>query len=188
MSDEMFDTEEEVGGGEEQQQAGKKRIGFLPAVVIDILKWAAIIVGAIIFIVVVVVITVRMLDRQQGGELANVPRVSEYQDEVPPELAWFSQIGEVRGQTRDEPSMTFIVAPWIGYDQEGGEATLQELIAREIQIKEAVAIYFSSHYADELEGPQNRERVKRDLREEINRMMRNPVREVAFDTYQILDF
>lgn len=186
MSDEMFDTEEEVGG-DEQQQAGKKKIGFLPAVVIDILKWAAIIVGAIIFIVVVVVITVRMLDRGEGGELANVPRVSEYQDEVPPELAWFSQIGEVRGQTRDEPSMTFIVAPWVGYEPES-EATLQELIAREIQVKEAIAIYFSSHYADELEGPENRERVKRDLREEINRMMRNPIREVAFDTYQILDF
>jgi flagellar FliL protein len=187
MSDEMFDTEEEVGGGEEQPQAGRKRIGFLPAVVIDILKWAAIIVGAIIFIVVVVVITVRTLDRREGGQLADVPRVSEYQDSVPPELAWFSQLGEVRGQTRDEPSMTFIVAPWIGYEQES-EATLQELIGREIQIKETIAIYFGSHYARELEGPDNRQRVKRELREEINRMMRNKIREVAFDSYQILDF
>lgn len=186
MSDEMFDTEEEVGG-EEQPQAGKKKIGFLPAVVIDILKWAAIIVGAIIFIVVVVVITVRMLDRQEGGELANVPVASEYQDTVPPELAWFSQLGEVRGQTQDEPQMTFIVAPWIGYEQES-EVTLQELIAREIQVKETIAIYFSSHTANELRGPQNRERVKRELREEINRIMRNDIREVAFDTYQILDF
>ena len=187
MSDEMFDTDEEVGGGEEQQQAGKKKIGFLPAVVIDILKWAAIVIGAVIFIVVVVVITVRMLDRNQGGQLAEYPQVSEYQDEVPPELAWYSQIGEVRGQTMDDPSMTFIVAPWIGYQQES-EATLQELIARQIQIKEAIAIYFGSHLAGELEGPQNRERVKRELREEINRMMRNDIREVAFDTYQILDF
>ncbi|MFW6338442.1 MAG: flagellar basal body-associated FliL family protein [Alkalispirochaetaceae bacterium] len=187
MSDEMFDTEEEVGG-EEQPQAGKKRIGFLPAVVIDILKWAAIIVGAIIFIVVVVVITVRTLDRREGGQLADVPRVSEYQDSVPPELAWFSQLEEVRGQTRDEPSMTFIVEPWIGYEPDGGEATLQELIAREIQIKETIAIYFGSHHARELEGPDNRQRVKRELREQINRMMRNDIREVAFDSYQILDF
>ena len=187
MSDEMFDTEEEVGGGEEQQQAGKKRIGFLPAVVIDILKWAAIIIGAIIFIVVVVVITVRMLDRREGGELAQLPAVSEYQDTVPPELAWYSQIGEVRGQTMDEPSMTFIVEPWIGYEQES-EATLQEVIAREIQIKETIAIYFGSKFARELEGPQNRQRVKREIREEINRIMRNDIREVAFDSYQILDF
>ncbi len=186
MSDEMFDTEDEVGG-EEQPQVGKKKIGFLPAVVIDILKWAAIIVGAIIFIVVVVVLTVQMLDREEGGDLTSMPLGSEYQDTAPPELDWFSQLGEVRGQTDDDPQMTFIVEPWIGYEQEG-EATLQELISREIQIKETIAIYFSSHLASELRGPDNRERVKRELRERINQLMSNDVSEVVFDTYQIIDF
>lgn len=185
MSDEIFDSEEE-SGGEEQQTPGKKRIGFLPAIVIDILKWSAIIIGAIIFIVVVVIITVRMMGGAQT-ETTRLPLQSDYEDRGAEMLDWFSQIGDIRGTTNDEVRRTFIVSPHLGYRPED-DATLQELIRREIQIREAIAIYFSSRSIRELEGVENRQRVKRDLREEINRIMTNQVRDVAFGRYEFIEF
>ena len=65
---------------------------------------------------------------------------------------------------------------------------MPELIQREIQINEAIAIYFSSRTVDQLEGVENRQRVKRELREEINRIMTNNVRDVAFDRYEFIEF
>lgn len=185
MSDEIFDSEEE-SGGEEQQTPGKKRIGFLPAIVIDILKWSAIIIGAIIFIVVVVIITVRMMGGAQT-ETTRLPLQSDYEDRGAEMLDWFSQIGDIRGTTNDEVRRTLIVSPHLGYRPED-DATLQELIRREIQIREAIAIYFSSRSIRELEGVENRQRVKRDLREEINRIMTNQVRDVAFGRYEFIEF
>ena len=50
MSDELFDSEDEIVGGEETQSTAR-RTGFLPGIVIQVLKWVGIIIGAIIFIV-----------------------------------------------------------------------------------------------------------------------------------------
>lgn len=186
MSDEIFDPEEE-SGGEEQQSAGKKRIGFLPAIVIDILKWSSIVIGAIIFIVVVVIITVRMMGGGAQADATRLPLQSDYEQGGAEMLDWFSQIGDVRGTTNDEVRRTFIVTPHIGY-RPADDATLQELIRREIQVREAIAIYFSSRSVRELEGVQNRQRVKRDLREEINRIMTQNVRDVAFSRYEFIEF
>lgn len=186
MSDEIFDPEEE-GAGEEQPSPGKKRIGFLPAIVIDILKWSAIVIGAIIFIVVVVIITVRMMGGGPAAEATRLPLQSDYEPGGQELLDWFSQIGDVRGTTNDEPRRTFIVTPHIGFQPES-DAVLQELIRREIQIRELVAIYFSSRPVRDLEGVENRQRVKRDLREEINRLMNNRIRDVAFGRYEFIEF
>ncbi|SIQ05368.1 flagellar FliL protein [Alkalispirochaeta americana] len=186
MSDDLFDPEDE-SGGEDKPAAGKKKIGFLPAVVIDILKWSAIVIGAIVFIVVVVVITVRAMGGGARADTTRLPLHSEYERGGAEMLDWFSQIGDVRGTTRDEVRRTFIVTPHIGYRPES-DATLQELIRREIQIREAVAIYFSSRSIRELEGVENRLRVKQDLREEINRIMVNRVRDVAFSRYEFIEF
>ncbi len=187
MSDEMFEEEEAAGGGEDQPQPGKKRIGFLPAVVIDILKWVAIIVGAVIFVVVVVVITVRSMNQGAQASPTRIPLESPYDEGGAELLDWFSNIGDVRGTTQDEVRKTYIVSPYIGYEPES-EATLQELIQREIQLKEVISMYFSSRTINQLQGVQNRQRVKRELREEINKIMINDVREVAFDRYEFIDF
>jgi flagellar FliL protein len=193
MSNEMFDTEEELAGEEQQPTAGKKKIGFLPAIVIDILKWAAIVIGAIIFIVGVVVITVRIMNRNEDpGSGSRVPLDSEYVEVERERLSWYSQLGSIRGQTRDEPAKTFIVNAFIGFEQ-NDEATGQELIDRNVQIKEEIAFYFAERTSDELEGPDNRRIVKQELKERLNRIMstrqgREPIREVAFDQYEIIDF
>lgn len=182
----IFDTEEEVGEGQ-QQQAGKKRIGFLPAIVIDILKWSAIVIGAIIFVVVVVVITVNTLDRGTRATVTRVPLSSEMAAEQAPELEWFRTIDEIRGTTQDERRFTFIVEPAIGYAVDD-EAAAQELLRREVQLREVIDVYFSSRSHAELEGVENRERVKAELLTEINRIMIDDVREVVFERYEFIEF
>ena len=102
-------------------------------------------------------------------------------------LSWFSQIGEIRGVTADEVRRTFLVSVHIGYEPES-EATQQELISREVQITEAIAVYFSGKTVAELQGNENRQRAKQELREEINRIMTNDVRDVAFGRYEFLEF
>lgn len=186
MSDEIFD-EEEAGGEDQQPTAGKKKIGFLPAIVIDILKWSAIVIGAIIFIVVTVVITVNTMNQGNQATTSRLPLQSEYSDGGAELLEWYSQIGDIRGVTANQIRTTYIINAHIGYEPES-DATLSELIQRQIQIVEVMSMYFASRTTDELEGVENRQRVKRELREEINRIMTNDVRDVAFERYEFIEF
>ena len=119
MSDEMFVQEEEAAGEEQQPTVGKKKIGFLPAIVIDILKWSAIVIGAIIFIVVTVIITVRLMGRGSQATATRLPLESEYQDDSQELLDWYSEFGEIRGRTNDDVPRTFIVTPHIGVSPRG---------------------------------------------------------------------
>ncbi len=189
MSDEEFYPEEDGGEGESTAAAGKKKIGFLPAVVIDILKWSAIVIGAIIFIVVVVVITVNTMGGGSQATVSRLPQHSEFEQTALEELEWFGQIGDIRGSTADQVRRTFIISPHIGYTT-GSDRTLQELIRRQIQIHETIAVYFSSRPVVELQGVENRERVKRELREAINRIMSSEaqIRDVAFTRYEFIEF
>ena len=189
MSDEELIAEEAATDEEGGEAGGKKKIGFLPAIVIEILKWSAILIGAIIFIVVVVVITVRMMSTAPTPTASRLPQHSEFEQTALEELEWFGQIGDIRGSTADEVRRTFIVAPHIGYAV-GSERTAQELIRREIQVHETISVYFASRSINDLQGVQNRERVKRELREQINRIMSSEaqIRDVAFTRYEFIEF
>jgi len=184
MSDELFDTEEEVGG--EDVGGGGRKVGFLPGLLIQILKWAGIIVGAIIFIVTVVVVTMKIMGTGTQSQ-TRIPATEEYQSK-PPVYDWYSGIGEIRGSTADEVRRTFIVEPNLGYDQ--GDRQLQtELIARNIQLREIISTYFASRTSSQLQGVENRQRVKEDLKRQINDILSNgKVRDVAFTRYEIIEF
>ena len=185
MSDDLLGNEEEIEA--EEQAAGQKRGGgFLSGLLIEILKWAGIVIGAIIFIVTVVVVTLRIMDTGSASQ-TEIPQSEEYQS-APPMLQWYSQIQEVRGQTADEVRKTFIVAPYLGY--EGENKQLQsELINRQVMIKEEIALYFSNKTEDELTGPENREQVKEELRRRINEMLSSgQIETIAFDRYTVVDF
>jgi len=190
VADEDFLGEDEDVGGADSSAGPKKRIGFIPGIVIQILKWAGVVLGAIIFIVTVVVITLRIMGPGTDPQ-TRVPRTEAYEARVPI-LEWHNVMGEtaesIRGSTADNPRRTFLVRPYIGYEPER-QAVLTELIARNIQIREIINVYFSSRTADQLEGVDNRERVKRELRAEINRILsEGQIREIAFDEYQIVSF
>ena len=185
MSDEMFDTDDDVVGAEESQP-GQRRVGFLPGVLIQILKWAGIILGAIIFIVNVVVVTVTFLGRGNTGQ-TRVPESPEYRAEIPI-LDWYEQIGELRGSTADDVRTTFIVQPYLGYDGNNNDLTT-ELIARDIQLIGIFNDYFGSLTTADLEGPVNKVRVEQELTDQVNRILRSGViQDIVFGSYQFLPF
>ncbi|MFP4483600.1 MAG: flagellar basal body-associated FliL family protein [Spirochaetaceae bacterium] len=181
--DQLFDTEEEVASDE---GSGGRRVGFLPGILIQVLKWAGIIVGAIIFIVTVVIITLQFLS--PGGTSQTAPPESEPYQAAPPVLSWWDQVGEIRGSTADEPRKTFIVEPFVGYEEEN-TAIRTELNSRRIEIREQIALYFSSKTSDDLVGVEGRQRAKDELTTRINEMMsRGKIDDVAFGRYEIIDF
>ena len=161
--------------------------GFISGVLLQALKWIALILGVVIFIVTVVIVTINQFDRGRRLGASRAPLSEEF-TAAPPILEWYSALGEIRGSTADEASRTFLVVPHIGYDM-GDRALQNELIARNIQIKEIITFYFGSQTADQLTGVENKQRVKSDLTRQINRLMSNgKIRDVAFDQYQIFEF
>ncbi len=161
--------------------------GFVSGVLLQALKWIALILGVVIFIVTIVIITINQFERGNRLGRARAPLSEEF-TAAPPILEWYSALGEIRGSTADAATRTFLVVPHIGYDM-GDRAVQNELIARNIQIKEIVTFYFGSQTADLLSGVENRQRVKSDLTRQINRLMSNgKIRDVAFDQYQIFEF
>ena len=187
MADDMFDAEDDVVGAEEAQP-GKKRVGFLPGVLIQVLKWTGIILAIIIFIVTVVVITVRFLDRGNPGQ-TRAPLSEDYASVVP-RLAYFGQIGELRGTTADEVRTSYVIEPFLGYDP-NNDALATELIDRNIQLVGLFNDYFGTHTTEELEGArgQNRLAVERELIDQINRLLvEGQVEDIVFRSYQFLPF
>jgi len=185
MADDMFDADDDVVGAEEATP-GQKRVGFLPGVVIQILKWVGIILGAVIFIVTVVVVTVNFLNRGSATQ-TRVPASQEYEAEVPI-LTWYESIGVLRGSTDDDVRTTYIVEPFLGYDGENN-ALVNELILRKIQLIGLFNDYFGSHSVDQLQGPANKTRVKQELLDQINRMLRDGrVQDIVWGSYQFLPF
>ena len=187
MADDMFDADEDVVGAEEAQP-GQKRVGFLPGVLIQVLKWTGIILAVIIFIVTVVVITVRFLDRGNPGQ-TRAPLSEDYASVIPP-LQYYGQIGELRGTTADEVRTTYVIEPYLGYDPDDAALT-NELIEREIQLVGLFNDYFGTHTTDELEGQRGQRRlaVKQELIDQINRLLTNGnIEDIVFRAYQFMPF
>ncbi|MFP4065959.1 MAG: flagellar basal body-associated FliL family protein [Spirochaetaceae bacterium] len=184
MSDDLLGNEEELEA--EEQAAGQKGGGFFSGLLIEVLKWAGIVIGAIIFIVTVVVLTLRIMDTGSASQ-TEIPESEEYRS-APPMLEWYSQIGEVRGQTNDEVRKTFIVEPWLGYEGENNQLQ-SELIQREPMLKDEVRQYFSNKTEDDLVGPENLNRVKEELRRRLNDILSTGrIETVVFDQYTVVDF
>ena len=181
--DDMFVDDTEVDPGEPQGQ--QKRVGFLPGVLIQILKWVGIILGVVIFVVTITVVTVQFLGRGNAGA-TRIPTSEAYRAEAP--IYIWQELGELRGSTADEVRTTFIVEPALGYDPEADQLTT-ELINREIQLIGIFNDYFGSRTTAELEGPQNKVRVEQGLTDQINRILRNgQIRDIVFISYQFLPF
>ena len=187
MADDMFDAEDDVVATEEAQP-GQKRVGFLPGVLIQVLKWTGIILAAIIFIVTVVVITVRVLNRGNTAQV-RAPISQDYEANTP-RLEYYGQIGELRGVTGDEVRTTFVVQPYLGY-RRGNDGLATELIDRRIQLIGLFNEYFGTRLRSEMEGGQgtHRQRVERELIEQINNLLEEgTIDDIVFSSYQFLEF
>lgn len=182
MADEEGFLEEDVAAGQDLE-VGQK-IGFLPAIAIKILKWAAVGIAAIIFIVTVVFITMRILNR--GTQPQTLPTVSPSYESTPPILSTYP-IEEIRTRTADDNPSTVIAKIILGYD-ENNKAIQTELTKRRTQIKDLTRSYFSSKTEKDLH-PKNDEQLKVELLDRINRILvQGKVREIYFDEKNVVSF
>ena len=181
MSDDDRFLEEDVAVSEDVQSG--KKVGLLPAVMIKILKWAALGIAAVILIVTVVVITVNWL--VGGKQNAVYPSVSEEYQGKPPILEYYNNIDEIRGRTSDETSYTVLVRPSLGFDPKN-KSLYNELVQRTPELRHMIRSYFSSKTAFDL-APSHEEQIILELKEMINRILsQGKVKEVLFLDFNVI--
>ncbi len=163
MADEESFLDEDVSVGQDSE-VGKK-IRFLPALVLKILKWAAVVVAAVIFIVTVVVITMRIIN--QGRPSGSVPVVSENYRSAPPVYDYYKNFEDIRTRTADEVPYTVVAKVALGYEQ-GNKSMQNELVARTDLLQHTIRSYFASKTSAEL---RNEEAVLQGLLQAINAVM-----------------
>ncbi|ADN01869.1 flagellar basal body-associated FliL family protein [Spirochaeta thermophila] len=180
MSD-IFDDETQEPGAVE---AESKQVGFLPSIVIQILKYVALGLLATVFVVTVVIITLRVLNVSSQSQ--NPPEISPEYQAAPPVLAWY-EIGEIRARTSDEAQYTLLAVVYLGY-KVNDKALQTELNERRPYLRDLIRRFFSSKRAEELR-PQYEEMIKEELKAKINDVLTSGmVQDIVFDTFTLVEF
>lgn len=181
MADEDSDLGLEEDSGSSAAPAKKGGMGgILPA----ILKYVALALGAIVLIVTVVIITMNVMGGNKTRQ-TQVP-VSEDYKEYAEELDWYQSLGEIQTKTKDESRASVVVNVFLGYKKEDKVAAT-EITAQRIPIRDFLRYYFADKTVDEL-SPKNEERLKIEIRNEINDRILNKskIRKVSFDKLNVV--
>ncbi|MBN2509623.1 MAG: flagellar basal body-associated protein FliL [Spirochaetales bacterium] len=180
--DDVVFGEDEVAEG---PGAEGPRGGFLPEIVIKILKIVAMALVAIIFIVTVVIVTMKIMTR--GTVNQSYPASSpEYAGE-PDILLWYDGIEEIRTRTADANPMTVIVKIMLGYEKNNNALT-GELVQRQPPFQAKIRAFFGRKVASELTA-KNEEALRQELKETINRdLTTGKIMDVIIMNLQVLDF
>ena len=163
MADEESFLDEDVAVGQDAE-VGQK-VGFLPALILKILKWAAVVVAAVIFIVTVVVITMRIMN--QGRPSGSVPVVSAEYQSAPPTYSYYENFDDIRTRTADDVPYTVTAKVALGYE-EGNKTIQNELVSRTTLLQHTIRSYFASKTAAQL---RNENVVLQELLQEVNAVM-----------------
>jgi len=148
MGDQERFLEEEEGQGQGEEMEVGKKVGFLPAFVLKILKWVAIVVGILILVIVTVMILFNQLSSRSGSYTGDI---SVGMEVTPPaeDLQYFTNISEIRGQTNDVPPYLFMAKVSLGYDKTNTMLTA-EINDRALRIHNIILIYLSNKKYNEL--------------------------------------
>ena len=169
MSDEELNIEDVSGGTEEPESGGGKKTGFIPGIVITILKYAAVGLGIIILAVTATVITFNVINK--GGSrqpITNVPQ--EYKSIADP-YEYYENLDSIRGTTSGMNPAVFSGKFVIGYTK-GDKEINTELIERKNQIQNKILTYLSRKNYDELK-PDRYEEIQEQLKGLINGMLKS---------------
>jgi flagellar FliL protein len=182
----MSDTDElDLDGGDATGlDSAAKRPSGLAALLPNLLKFVAIGLGALIFIVTVSVITYNILNKGGASETV-VPENSPYVG-ARPEYAYFSAIGMIRANTKDEIPHSVVVQMIIGYDL-GDNAAATELTTRLPELRDRVRNFFRGKTASDLR-PDNEEQIKHEIIELLNTkvLSRARVKIITFDQLDVM--
>jgi len=163
MADEERFLDEDVTGEEEQPVPA--RAGVLPGFLMVVLKWAAIGLAAVILIATVSWATTRLLI--PGRTATGAPPVSPDFEAETVSLEFFAnRLDNIRGQTADDPPLSFLVKVSLGY-KKGETKTQTELIEKTELIQNTVLKYFGQKTANEL-TTRNFDRLEEDLKAILN--------------------
>jgi flagellar FliL protein len=173
MADDEQQFEEERDVSTEEVEPGKK-LGFLPAIVFQILKWVLIGVAGVILVVTISVVTFNLLFQGKISESSHSSS-PEYRDN---KIIYeeFTNIPTVRGVTTDNPPKAFMATFTLGYVK-GKTTTQTELIARTQAIHNLMLIFLSNRTSDEL-GPKYYIEIQDALGERINDIMIDKIENV----------
>lgn len=178
MSDDIFDSEDDIGSDESPEKKG----GVLSGLAIQILKWVAIVIGAVLFIVTVVVLTLNVLQGDEPAGQVFTPD-SDVMAEGLPVLSFFDGLGEIRGTTTD--GAMFVVQLQLGYAEEDARVAA-ELTQRTPQLRDRARRFFATKTVEQLR-PDNEVQLKTELQEMLNAIMiGRPITDVLFDEFQVL--
>ena len=181
--DEFLDNEE--GGGDAPAKEGSKGGSpFASAFLLQILKWAAILVG---FLILVVTVSVVVFSVMGGSQKENDPVLEspEYSTE-PLSGDWYNEIPEFRGETKDQDARSMYVIKLHIMYASGDKELQNQLINRTIQIQDALLTWFSLQTSTYLREINNRDAIRETVRQLINKMLARPVLDIRFTKYEIL--
>ncbi len=168
---------EDVGVGSEEAAAEGRKAGFLPAFVIQILKWVAIALGLILIAATAAVITVTIYNRNGGSE--SVDTLSPKMTAKPPVLQFEDSLEAIRGRTSDEPPAIFTLSVSLGYRKEDAKLPM-ELTSRKRQIQSLILVTISQKFKEDLK-PANYGVLQEELKQQINGLLVDgQIQEVAF--------
>ena len=169
MSDDYDLDLENSSGASAEEDLGKKKIGFLPAIVIKILKWMAIILVGLIFIVTITVVTIKFMN-----PVSSTPDYYYDTEELRntlPNLQWYD-IGanEIRAQTADlDKRIMIIIKVTVGFNPKS-KSLHMELVDKTPKLRDEIRVFFGEKYEKDL-TPRNEAKVKEELKRRLNIML-----------------
>lgn len=181
----MADEDSGIDLGEDSETAAAPaKKGGLGGILPTILKYVALALGAIVLIVTVVIITMNVMGGNKTRQ-TQVPISEEYK-EYAEELDWYQSLGEIQTRTSDASHASVLVNIFLGYRKEDKVASA-EITAQKIPIRDFLRNYFADKSVEEL-SPKNEERLKIEIRNEINDRILNKskIRKISFDKLQVV--
>ncbi len=140
MADEEKFLEEDVAAIDEEDSGEKA--GFLPGILLVVLKWGAIGLAFIVLVVTISWATFNLFIKGKASSTA--PDYAETTTTVQIAMEFYSnQLDDIRGRTSDIPSKTFMAAFKIGYEK-GNTAVQTELIEKTEIIRNEILKYLGS--------------------------------------------
>jgi flagellar basal body-associated protein FliL len=165
--DRFLDSEAEQAG--EEVEVGRK-VGFIPAIVLKALKWAAIGLIVVLLVIIVAFLTVQ-LTLQGRVPSQELPPVSGQISATTELLQFYKNLEPLRGQTSDNPPYMFVAEVDIGYEK-GNSAMTTEINERAPQIHNIILKALGSQNASEL-NLNNAEQLEYDITMRLNQIMRS---------------
>ena len=181
----MADEDSGIDLGEDSETAAAPaKKGGLGGILPTILKYVALALGAIVLIVTVVIITMNVMGGNKTRQ-TQVPISEEYK-EYAEELDWYQSLGEIQTRTSDASHASVLVNIFLGYRKED-KVSSAEITAQKIPIRDFLRNYFADKSVEEL-SPKNEERLKIEIRNEINDRILNKskIRKISFDKLQVV--